>query len=212
MLNLKSFVAKKQDLFRHEISNVKHLHIALCFDSGFIMPAGVALYSIISNNSNINLHFHLLVSGISESECSVFSELEGPNTSISIYHVTDKFDINPDTLVLGIPLSTCLRFLIPEVVDDKITNILYLDCDIICNGSLYDLVDYDLKDYMACVISDSPDMQDRVKKLDYGIDFINYFNAGVMLINISAWKKENITQKALEMINNGKVYRYADQD
>ncbi|MGE2765615.1 glycosyltransferase family 8 protein [Escherichia coli] len=212
MLNLRSFVAKKQDLFRHEISNVKHLHIALCFDRGFIMPAGVALYSIISNNSNINLHFHLLVSGISESECSIFLELEGPNTAISIYHVTDKFDINPDTLVLGIPLSTCLRFLIPEVVDDKITNILYLDCDIICNGSLYELVDYDLKDYIACVISDSPDMQDRVKKLDYGIDFINYFNAGVMLINISAWKKENITQKALEMINNGTVYRYADQD
>lgn len=176
------------------------------------MPAGVALYSIISNNSDVNLHFHLLVSGISENECSVFSELEGPNTSISVYHVTDEFDINPDTLILGIPLSTCLRFLIPEVIDDKITNILYLDCDIICNSSLYELVDYDLNDYIACVIPDSPDMQDRVKQLDYGIEFINYFNAGVMLINTSAWKNENITQKALEMINNGKVYRYADQD
>ncbi|MEC9574697.1 glycosyltransferase family 8 protein, partial [Escherichia marmotae] len=212
MLNIRNFVAKKQNLFQHEIPNVKHLHIALCFDRGFIMPAGVALYSIISNNSDINLHFHLLVSGISENECSVFSELEGPNTSISVYHVTDEFDINPDTLILGIPLSTCLRFLIPEVIDDKITNILYLDCDIICNSSLYELVDYDLNDYIACVIPDSPDMQDRVKQLDYGIEFINYFNAGVMLINTSAWKNENITQKALEMINNGKVYRYADQD
>ncbi|MGH0232139.1 hypothetical protein ACQ7NK_07805 [Escherichia coli] len=28
------------------------------------MPAGVALYSIISNNRHINLHFHLLISGI----------------------------------------------------------------------------------------------------------------------------------------------------
>ncbi|MGC6745854.1 hypothetical protein ACP0HM_22455 [Escherichia coli] len=27
------------------------------------MPAGVALYSIISNNRHINLHFHLLISG-----------------------------------------------------------------------------------------------------------------------------------------------------
>lgn len=49
------------------------------------------------------------------------------------------------------------------------------------------------------------------KKLDYGIEFINYFNAGVMFINTSEWKKNNITQKALEMINSGKVYRYADQ-
>lgn len=52
----------------------------------------------------------------------------------------------------------------------------------------------------------------RTCKLDYGIEFINYFNAGVMFINTSEWKKNNITQKALEMINSGKVYRYADQD
>ncbi|SOR07088.1 WaaS (fragment) [Escherichia coli] len=32
-------------------------------------------------------------------------------------------------------------------------------------------------------------MQERVKKLDYGIEFINYFNAGVMFINTSEWKK-----------------------
>ncbi|HIB7346987.1 TPA: glycosyltransferase family 8 protein, partial [Escherichia coli] len=123
-----------------------------------------------------------------------------------------KFDINPDTLVLGIPLSTCLRFLIPEVIDDKINKILYLDCDVICNGTLDELVDYNLNADIACVIPDSPEMQERVKKLDYGIEFINYFNAGVMFINTSEWKKNNITQKALEMINSGKVYRYADQD
>ncbi|EGX02676.1 waaS [Escherichia coli G58-1] len=153
------------------------------------MPAGVALYSIISNNRHINLHFHLLISGIEEKECSAFYELEGPNTSISVYYITDIFDINPDTLVLGIPLSTCLRFLIPEVIDDKINKILYLDCDVICNGPLDELVDYNLNADIACVIPDSPEMQERVKKLDYGIEFINYFNAGVMFINTSEWKK-----------------------
>ncbi|HAN2033179.1 TPA: glycosyltransferase family 8 protein, partial [Escherichia coli] len=83
---------------------------------------------------------------------------------------------------------------------------------VICNGPLDELVDYNLNADIACVIPDSPEMQERVKKLDYGIEFINYFNAGVMFINTSEWKKNNITQKALEMINSGKVYRYADQD
>lgn len=212
MLKYRNFVAKKKNLYQNEVSYVKNLHIALCFDREFIMPAGVALYSIISNNRHINLHFHLLISGIEEKECSAFYELEGPNTSISVYYITDKFDINPDTLVLGIPLSTCLRFLIPEVIDDKINKILYLDCDVICNSHLDELVDYNLNANIACVIPDSPEMQERVKKLDYGIEFINYFNAGVMFINTSEWKKNNITQKALEMINSGKVYRYADQD
>ncbi|EPA8676495.1 hypothetical protein QE564_07190 [Escherichia coli] len=43
------------------------------------MPAGVALYSIISNNSHINLHFHLLISGIEEKR--VFSFLRARRSS-----------------------------------------------------------------------------------------------------------------------------------
>ena len=60
-------------------------------------------------------------------------------------------------------------------IDDKINKILYLDCDVICNGPLDELVDYNLNADIACVIPDSPEMQERVKKLDYGIEFINYF-------------------------------------
>lgn len=54
-------------------------------------------------------------------------------------------------------------FLIPEVIDDKINKILYLDCDVICNGPLDELVDYNLNADIACVIPDSPEMQERVK-------------------------------------------------
>ncbi|ECJ2337675.1 glycosyltransferase family 8 protein, partial [Salmonella enterica subsp. salamae] len=65
---------------------------------------------------------------------------------------------------------------------------------------------------IAGVILDSPDMQVRVKKLDYGVDFNGYFNAGVMLINNDEWRKNNVTQESLSMINSGKIFRYADQD
>lgn len=118
MLKYRNFVAKKKNLYQNEVSYVKNLHIALCFDREFIMPAGVALYSIISTIDILTFNFHLLISGIEEKSVQLFTELEGPNTSISVYYITDKFDINPDTLVLGIPLSTCLRFLIPEVIDE----------------------------------------------------------------------------------------------
>ncbi|EEO3279361.1 glycosyltransferase family 8 protein, partial [Salmonella enterica subsp. enterica serovar Rubislaw] len=51
-----------------------------------------------------------------------------------------------------------------------------------------------------------------VKQLDYGVDFNGYFNAGVMLINNDEWRKNNVTQESLSMINSGKIFRYADQD
>lgn len=176
------------------------------------MPAGVAIYSIIENNKDIALHFHLLISGVSEHDLSPFLELRQPNISITVYHINNNFDINPETLILGIPLSTCLRFLIPDVVNKKVSKILYLDCDIICHDSLSELVDVNLEGEIAGVILDSPDMQVRVKKLDYGVDFNGYFNAGVMLINNDEWRKNNVTQESLSMINSGKIFRYADQD
>ncbi|SQH91575.1 Glycosyl transferase family 8 [Salmonella enterica subsp. salamae] len=176
------------------------------------MPAGVAIYSIIENNKDIDLHFHLLISGVSEHDLSPFLELRQPNISITVYHINNNFDINPETLILGIPLSTCLRFLIPDVINKKVSKILYLDCDIICHDSLSELVDVNLEGEIAGVILDSPDMQVRVKQLDYGIDFNGYFNAGVMLINNDEWRKNNVTQDSLSMINSGKIFRYADQD
>lgn len=212
MTSVSKFVAHKKELFSGSGSVNSTLHISLCFDRGFIMPAGVAIFSIIENNKDIDLHFHLLVSGVSDSDLALFNELERSHVSITVYHIKDDFDINPDTLILGIPLSTCLRFLIPDVIDQSITNVMYLDCDIICYGSLDELVDYDLQNNIAGVISDSPEMQSRVDKLDYGIKFNNYFNAGVMLINNQEWRKNDITLKALTMINSGKVFRYADQD
>lgn len=212
MINASDFVTKKEELFPKSGTLANTLHISLCFDSGFVMPAGVAIFSIIENNKGISLHFHLLVSDVLENDLALFHELNRPNVSITIYHINGGFNINPETLVLGIPLSTCLRFLIPEVIDQSITNVMYLDCDIICYGSLIELVDYDLQNNIAGVISDSIEMQARVDKLDYGVKFIKYFNAGVMLINSQEWRVNNITQKALTMINSGKVYRYADQD
>ncbi|EDZ3577055.1 glycosyltransferase family 8 protein, partial [Salmonella enterica] len=104
------------------------------------------------------------------------------------------------------------RFLIPDVVNKKVSKILYLDCDIICHDSLSELVNVNLEGEIAGVILDSPDMQVRVKKLDYGVDFNGYFNAGVMLINNDEWRKNNVTQESLSMINSGKIFRYADQD
>ncbi len=69
------------------------------------------------------------------------------------------------TLILGIPLSTCLRFLIPDVVNKGISKILYLDCDIICHGSLSELIDINLEGEIAGVILDSPDMQKKSKTI-----------------------------------------------
>ncbi|ECP5092171.1 glycosyltransferase family 8 protein, partial [Salmonella enterica] len=56
MSDIKSYISNQKNIIQHEDFFGRRLDIALCFDHGFIMPAGVAIYSIIENNKDIDLH------------------------------------------------------------------------------------------------------------------------------------------------------------
>ncbi|MEA7188027.1 hypothetical protein ONJ45_28335, partial [Salmonella enterica subsp. enterica serovar Virginia] len=42
----KSYISNQKNIIQHDDFFGRRLDIALCFDHGFIMPAGVAIYSI----------------------------------------------------------------------------------------------------------------------------------------------------------------------
>lgn len=53
MSDIKSYISNQKNIIQHDDFFGRGLDIALCFDHGFIMPAGVAIYSIIENNKDI---------------------------------------------------------------------------------------------------------------------------------------------------------------
>lgn len=61
-------------------------------------------------------------------------------------------------LILGILLFICFCFLILDVVNKGILKILYLDCDIICYGLLFELIDINFEGEIVGVILDLLDM------------------------------------------------------
>ncbi|WP_408604078.1 hypothetical protein [Salmonella enterica] len=54
MSNIKSYISNQKNIIQHDDFFGRRLDIALCFDHGFIMPAGVAIYSIVENNKDID--------------------------------------------------------------------------------------------------------------------------------------------------------------
>ena len=160
------------------------LHIALGFDNNYAMPAGVTILSVIQNTPNFNLHFHLFVDNVSQTNLDKFQKINFPNVSITLYYLNNNFIINPKTLVLHIPtVSTCIRFIMPKLLVSVTDKLIYLDSDIICLQSLAKLAEFNIENYIAGVISDTKDMQHTISKM-YNIDSTKYFNAGVLLINI----------------------------
>lgn len=202
----------KKNTIKTSNNNLKVLNIAFCFDDNFVMPTGVAIASVIENNKDSHLHFHLFFESISEKNKSRILEIQGDNVSITTYELQEELSVNPNTLILGIPKSTCLRFMVPFILRHEVDSVLYLDGDMIFLDSLHALHDLNLKGHIAAVVADSKEMQQKASTLGYGIDTDKYFNAGFLFINVSEWNFKNVTAVAFNMINSGTIYKYADQD
>ncbi|TSJ92332.1 glycosyltransferase family 8 protein [Gilliamella apicola] len=212
MFNAEDFIESKKTIVNNHNSNYLTLHIALGFDNNYALPAGVTISSVIKNTPNYNLHFHLFVDKVSKSNIDKFKQLANDKIAITLYTINSNFIINPKTLVLHITtISTCIRFIIPDILFSITDRIIYLDSDTICLQSLEKLERYSIENYIAGVIPDSLDMQKEIKAM-YKINAEKYFNAGVLLINTKRWCEEKISQKAFDLINSGKIYKYADQD
>ncbi|QYN46442.1 glycosyltransferase family 8 protein [Gilliamella sp. ESL0405] len=205
------FIKKINTLFENAKASLETTHIAFCFDDNYAMPAGIAMSSVISNNLDKNLVFHLFANNVTNEKISRFNQLNSDNVSIICYEIGDDFSINPDTLVLHVSASTCLRFVVPQILNKVTSRVLYLDCDVLCTNNLNELIHTDLSDKYAAVVPDVDKTQEKqcpACDIPYG----EYFNAGMIYINTDMWVDNNLTDKAFAMINSGKVYKFADQD
>lgn len=212
MFDANNFISSTKTIVKNFNNNYDTLHVAFGFDNNYAMPAGIAMLSVIENTPNFNLHFHLFIDQVSEVNIDKLSALNEGNISITFYNLNSNFIINPKTLVLHIStVSTCIRFIMPEILAPITDKFIYLDSDTICLQSLALLANYNIDNEIAGVITDTTDMQKTISTM-YNLDSTRYFNAGVILINTKKWCELNISEKALQLINNGNVYKFADQD
>lgn len=113
------------------------------------------------------------------------------------------------------PLATWGRVLLPDMVDQTAERMLFLDSDIVVAKSLRPLAELDLNGKpLGCVPVDKDGA--FVERLNVRLQRkagTSYFNAGVMLIDLAAWRLAGITDAALEVARQfGGTLTYIDQD
>ncbi|EJY2008988.1 hypothetical protein OFV60_001935, partial [Campylobacter coli] len=90
---------------------------------------------------------------------------------------------------------------------------LYLDCDIVVEDSLNFIWNIDLKDNYVAAVRDTWVTAHNYYKNTYNLK--NSFNAGVLLINLEQWRKDNISEKLFlntELLDAAKLIQWVDQD
>lgn len=172
------------------------LHVAMNFDAGFYLPAGVAITSLCENNRDLSLAAHIFT----DAACA--SDLE------HLCATARRYSINIHLHFLDLaPLQSFhiqhhhyshlgfARLYMPEVMVNYAPRYLYLDADTILDGSLQELLNFDLHGKTIGGVISNPDFN-RQACTFHGIKHGCFINSGVMLVNAAQWVEKGYTEQA----------------
>lgn len=99
-----------------------------------------------------------------------------------------------------ISMATYYRIFLESILPEDISKVLYLDCDLIVNGPVSPCWNTDISRYaIGCVEDMWSGKAENYARLNYDASY-SYFNAGVLLVNLSRWREIKLQEKAMQYI------------
>lgn len=172
--------------------------------------------SIFENNKEERFIAHIIQDGLDDLDKQKLKSLANQYENEVIFYqpepkVLDGFTIRK--FKKRITLATYYRCLISEILPPDIEKVIYLDCDILVLGGIRAFYDTNLGENGVGVIDDMGAKDPiRYEILRYPQEY-SYFNAGVLLINLSYWRKHNISAQCVDYYHkNHERILFNDQD
>lgn len=191
------------------------IEIVLSTDDNYVMPTAVLMKSIAASNPEAQIHYNIISAGLTQNAQDTLSRyLVNPSYSISFYTIDESY-LKDCPIRKGehVSIATYFRLLLPTILPQEINKVLYIDGDVICLDSLKELWETNLDNFSAAAVPDMRCNDIRVlNRLSFKRDD-DYFNAGVMLINLDWWRKNDIQNKSIKFISeNRDICKFHDQD
>ncbi|KFX17403.1 lipopolysaccharide 3-alpha-galactosyltransferase [Pectobacterium betavasculorum] len=216
---------KKDDVIKQVVefsSSPSHpekdtLNIAFGTDKNFLFGCAVSIASILLKNPKQPLAFHIFTDTLDSDNRDRFNSLAKQyDTSITFYVVNcDWLKSLPSTKNWSYAIY--FRFIATDYFYHLLDKIIYLDSDIVCNGSLQELSELNIENYIIAAVAEgkSPWWEKCATRLKTPGIKNGYFNSGFLLINLKNWHQNNITTKTMMMLIDKDVANkisYPDQD
>lgn len=194
------------------------MNIMIVTNSRYLEPAYVMLYSLFENHPEEPMDIYLPYEDLSGRELEELTEFVASFAGKKLYplYVGTEFKQRV-TSKSGINIETYYRIVGAELLPADMERILYLDVDMVVKGALTELYHADLTGHPFAVCEDIYGIINGFhseNKARLGIpEEYTYFNAGVMLYNLSYLRTHDGVNRMLEAIyQNYERYIYNDQD
>ncbi|EDX7330764.1 lipopolysaccharide glucosyltransferase RfaJ, partial [Salmonella enterica subsp. enterica serovar Florida] len=190
------------------------LNISYGVDENYLDGVGVSIASVVLNN-NIPLAFHIICDSYSPCFVKYIERLAVQHhIKISLYLIkVESLEVLPQTKVWS--RAMYFRLFAFDYLSKKVNTLLYLDADVVCKGSLQDLLQLDLTEKIAAVVKDVDSIQNKVNERLRAFNLQGgYFNSGVVFVNLKLWKENALTEKAFLLLagKEANSFKYPDQD
>lgn len=194
---------------------MSNISIFLSSDNNYAPFVATTIASICDNTKSF-CDFFVLDGGISKENKEKISKLKEQFNNFSLEYV----EVNANELLKDfeyknksthVSISTYYRFFITKL-KPTIKRAIYLDIDIIAIGDIENLWKQDLNGNTLGIIKDEGE-NDLIIKFKEKYSLVNYYNAGVLLIDLKKWEEKQYSKFAFEFeLQNRDNLNFADQD
>ena len=184
------------------------LNVVFTIDERFVQHLTVTLVSLLENNKDISVEAYIIHD---------IEDLLVLNKISSFFK--EKYDLDLKLIKLDNSVfdnyrislhyskAVYFRLLITEILPKTVNKALFLDADVIVAGSLKELAEFEFSDTEYLLAVDDVETKTHVPRLNaMGFPLTGYFNAGVLLINVKAWRDNGLSGKFIALAD-----KYMDQ-
>ena len=197
--------------------------ILLASDNNFVQHCCVTMTSVLLNNPDTEIY--LLTEGLNTENSTLLNNqvksLGGDLHILTISSEQVKDFPMPSFMSSHISIATYYRLFAAELLPKSVDRIIYLDCDIVVNGSLQEWWGFPIEGFALGAVYQSHDHSDcnlqgigphAYSRLNIPRE-CGYFNAGVLLMNLKYWRENKVTERLFDFIRNHSDLTHAhDQD
>ena len=181
------------------------MNILLCSDNNYAMHTGVLMHSICANQKGVEFYIFVDMDFSVENRQRLCDIAYQYGCSISIKTVTPQHTVDmpvgKNNQPVYITKSAYSRLFAATLLPDDIDRVIYLDSDVVIRGSLQGLWEMDIEGYAVAVGHDMAEQNHIYSgRLPYNMVQDGYFNSGVLLINLSYWRKNDCMNVFFEIV------------
>ena len=176
-----------------EISNY---NIALAIGPDCTKQINVILYSVFYNNPHLLFTCYFLYFDLPNEELNFYKRIVAELGYKCVFLQFPQINIDR-TEYRHVTNETFLRLLIPSALPKNVKRVLYLDYDVIVNGSLKEVFHYSFGQYslLAAVANKNQNKLNAVKQAN-GVPYgKKYFNAGVLVMDLDKLRENESFKK-----------------